>query len=83
MKLRLWEFPRTAPPPSLTGVVSEEAADDIPGAAPTAAGNSVDHADPGPATVADKDDECCALLRGDAVREDAPRRRQQRSAQQR
>ena len=83
MKLHLWERPRAAPPPSLTGVVSEEPAGDIPAAAPTAAGSGVDHADPAPATVADKDDECCALLRGDAVREDAPRRRQQRGAQQR
>ena len=81
MKPRLWERPRTAPPPSLTGVASEEPTGDIRAAAPVAAGSGVDHADPEPALVADQDDECCALLRGDVVREDAPRRRQRRRAQ--
>jgi hypothetical protein len=79
MKLRLWERPRTAPPPSLTGV-SDESAGDIPAADPPLAGSGANHADPEPATAAAKDDECCALLRGDAPLADSSPRRQRRGA---
>lgn len=81
MKLRLWEQrPRTTPA-SLTGVASEEPADDIPAAVPHVAGSAVDHADCEHA-VATNDDECCALLRGDPVRRAPSRRRRRRNAQE-